>query len=107
MSARSSPARRTSRRATWCSESRGRARKLMQEYSHLREQCWGRHLRARGSFVASSGGVTDEAILEYIRTQDVGKEDGDCRVEVMVEPRRLVPWLTPNMRIMLNASLSK
>ena len=57
------------------------SRKLPQEYSHLNKPCWGRHLRARGFFVASSGVVTDEAIAEYIRTQDVSKGDEDFRVE--------------------------
>jgi putative transposase len=57
------------------------SRILMQEYSHLRKLCWGRHVWARGFFVASSGNVTDEMIMEYIRTQDVEKDDDDFRVE--------------------------
>jgi len=57
------------------------SRKLLQQFSHLNKQCWGRHLWARGFFVASSGNVTDEVIMEYIRTQDVTKEDGDFRVD--------------------------
>jgi putative transposase len=57
------------------------SRKLLQQFSHLNKECWGRHLWARGSFVASSGVVTDEAIIEYIRTQDVTKEDGDFRID--------------------------
>ena len=57
------------------------SRKLMREYSHLNKQCWGRHLWARGFFVASSGVVTDEAIIEYIRTQDLNEGDGDFRVD--------------------------
>ena len=57
------------------------SRKLMQEYSHLRRLCWGRRLWARGSFVASSGDVTDAVIMEYIRTQDRAKADDDFRVD--------------------------
>ena len=57
------------------------SRRLLQQFSHLNQACWGRHLWARGFFVASSGVITDEAILEYIRTQDVTKEDGDFRVD--------------------------
>src|SRR6516165_1178566 len=57
------------------------SRKLLQEFSHLNTQCWGRHLWARGFFVASSGVITDEAIIEYIRAQDVTNTDGDFRVE--------------------------
>ena len=57
------------------------SRILLREYSHLNKACWGRHLWARGFFVASSGVITDEAILEYIRTQDATKEDGDFKVD--------------------------
>tara|TARA_R110002072_G_scaffold289831_5_gene457145 strand:- start:2788 stop:3231 length:444 start_codon:yes stop_codon:yes gene_type:complete len=52
------------------------SRKLMMEFRHLQKQYWGRHLWARGYFVASSGNVTDEAIMEYIRQQD-GTEPAD------------------------------
>ena len=37
-------------------------------------------LWARGFFVASSGNVTDEVIMEYIRTPEKTKEDDDFRV---------------------------
>ena len=56
------------------------SRKLMMEYSHLRRQCWGRHVWARGFFVASSGNVTDEVIMEYISNQDLDKPDDDFQV---------------------------
>lgn len=56
------------------------SRRLMQEYSHLKKLCWGRHLSARGYFVASSGNVTDEVIMEYIRTQEESKADDDFQV---------------------------
>src|SRR3954452_2078989 len=52
-------------------------RRVSKGYSHLNKACWGRHLRARGFFMASSGNVTDEVIMEYIRTRDVAKEDDD------------------------------
>jgi putative transposase len=44
--------------------------KLMQENKQLSKQFWGRHLWARGYFVATSGNITDEVILEYIKNQD-------------------------------------
>jgi putative transposase len=49
----------------------------------IQKQYWGRHLWARGYFVATSGNVTDEAIAEYIRGQD-GTEpsDGDDKFQV-------------------------
>ena len=50
--------------------------KLLSEFKHIQKQFWGRHLWARGYFVASSGNVTDEVIMEYIRLQD-GKEPSD------------------------------
>ena len=52
------------------------SRKLLQEFRHLQKQFWGRHLWARGYFVASSGNVTDEAIMAYIQQQD-GTEPDD------------------------------
>ena len=54
------------------------SRKLMMEFTHVRKECWGRHLWARGYFVASSGNVTDEVIKEYIRLQeDTRTTEGD------------------------------
>jgi len=52
------------------------SRKLLMEFKHLQKMYWGRHFWARGYFVASSGNVTDEVIMEYIRTQD-GVEPAD------------------------------
>lgn len=52
------------------------SRKLLMEFRHLQKQYWGRHLWARGYFVASSGNVTDEAIMEYIRQRE-GTEPDD------------------------------
>lgn len=46
------------------------SRKLMMEFKHIQKQYWGRHLWARGYFVATSGNVTDEVIMEYIKQQD-------------------------------------
>jgi putative transposase len=46
------------------------SRKLMSEYKRLAKQFWGRHLWARGYFVASSGNVTDDVIAQYIEMQD-------------------------------------
>ena len=57
------------------------ARKLLMGFKHLRRELWGRHVWARGFFVASSGNVTDEVVMESIRTQDLPKEDDDFRVE--------------------------
>lgn len=47
------------------------SRKLQMEYKELNKEYWGRHLWARGYFVASSGNVTDEIIAEYIKNQDL------------------------------------
>ncbi|HVT30716.1 MAG TPA: IS200/IS605 family transposase [Lacipirellulaceae bacterium] len=60
------------------------SRKLMMEFKHIEKQYWGRHLWARGYFVATSGNVTDEVIAEYIRSQD-GTEpsDGDDNFQVV------------------------
>lgn len=52
------------------------SRKLLMEFKHRQKLYWGQHLWARGYFVASSGNVTDEAIIEYIRQQE-GTEPSD------------------------------
>ncbi len=51
------------------------SRKLLSESKSLSRQFWGRHMWARGYFVASSGNVTDEVIMRYIEEQ--GKEPPD------------------------------
>ena len=56
------------------------SRKLLSESKVLSKQFWGRHLWGRGYFVASSGTVTDEVIMEYIKNQDLEQEDGDFKI---------------------------
>jgi putative transposase len=51
------------------------AYKLLQEFKGLNRQFRGRHMWARGYFVASSGNITDEMIVQYIENQ--GKEPTD------------------------------
>ena len=57
------------------------SRKLLLEYKSLSRQFWGRHIWARGYFVASSGNVTDEVIMKYIAEQGLEPPDGDFKVE--------------------------
>ena len=59
------------------------SRKLMMEFRPLNRQFWGRHMWARGYFVATSGNVTDEVIAEYIRLQGTEPPEDDTvfRVE--------------------------
>ena len=55
------------------------SRRMLEEFKTLKKQFWGRHLWARGYFVASSGNVTDEVIAKYIEDQDLEertKDDG-------------------------------
>ena len=59
------------------------SRKLMMEFRHLNKQFWGRHIWARGYFVATSGNVTDEVVLEYIRLQ--GQEPPSSEENFRVE----------------------
>ena len=61
------------------------SRKLLQEFKPLQKQYWGRHLWARGYFVATSGNVTDEVIREYIRQQE-GTEPDDGGDNFRVTP---------------------
>ena len=44
--------------------------KLMQENKQLSKLFWGRPVWVRGYFVSTSGNITDEVILEYIKNQD-------------------------------------
>jgi putative transposase len=48
---------------------------LLQDRRKLREAFWGRHLWARGYFVATSGNVTDDVVAQYIRLQGAEPQD--------------------------------
>jgi putative transposase len=50
---------------------------LLADFNALRKEFWGRHLWARGFFVATTGNVTDEVIARYIETQDVEHQNDD------------------------------
>jgi putative transposase len=54
--------------------------KMLNENKELSKQFWGRHLWARGYFVATSGNVTDEIIMEYIKNQEIKEGDDDFTV---------------------------
>jgi putative transposase len=49
--------------------------KMLQENQQLSKMFWGRHLWGRGYFVATSGNITDEVIMEYIENQDDKETD--------------------------------
>ncbi len=55
--------------------------KMLSEFKALSRAFWGRHMWARGYFVASSGHVTDETIMNYIEQQGKEPPDGDFRVD--------------------------
>ena len=57
------------------------SRKMMSEFKTLSRQFWGRHIWARAYFVASSGNVTDEVIMQYIELQGKEPEDGNFRID--------------------------
>ena len=57
------------------------SRKLLMEYKSLSRAFWGRHIWARGYFVASSGNVTDEVIMKYIEEQGKEPPDGDFKID--------------------------
>ena len=55
--------------------------RLMRDFRTLNRTYWGRHLWARGYFVATSGNVTDDVIARYIAEQDVEpQDDADFKV---------------------------
>ena len=51
--------------------------KLMQENKQISRLFWGRHIWARGYFVATSGNITDEVIMNYIDNQDSKENEDD------------------------------
>ena len=57
------------------------SRKLLMEFKSLSRAFGGRHIWARGYFVASSGNVTDEVIIKYIEQQNLEPPDGDFKTE--------------------------
>ena len=57
------------------------SRKMLMEFKPLSRQFWGRHLWARGYFVASSGNVTDEVVMQYIELQGHEPPDGDFKID--------------------------
>ncbi len=57
------------------------SRKMMMEFKSLNRTFWGRHIWARGYFVASSGNVTDEVIMKYIEQQNIEPPDGDFKTD--------------------------
>ena len=57
------------------------SRKMMAEFKRLSRAFWGRHMWARGYFVASSGNVTDEVIMKYIEEQGKEPPDGNFSVD--------------------------
>ena len=58
------------------------SRKLLQEYTELSKQYWGRHLWARGYFAVSTGNVTDEVIRQYIESHDEKPNGADDNFSV-------------------------
>ena len=58
------------------------SRKMLQEYTELRRQFWGRHFWARGYFAVSSGNVTDEVIKQYIESQGEKPPDDQDNFQV-------------------------
>lgn len=54
--------------------------KLLSENKDLSKLFWGRHLWGRGYFVATSGNITDEVIMEYIKNQDNNESNDEFTI---------------------------
>src|ERR1700737_5009447 len=67
MSTCSSRYHRISRSATSFDVSKGSSHRVQMEFPELRKRYWGRHFWARGYFCTTSGNITDEAILQYLK----------------------------------------
>ena len=57
--------------------------RMLQEFNELRRKFWGQRLWGRGYFVASSGNVTDEVLMQYIAQQD--QEQGSDEFKISDE----------------------
>lgn len=57
------------------------SRRIQEEFATLKKRYWGRHIWARGYFVATVGQVTEEMIKEYIAHQDHDVPEEDFKVE--------------------------
>ena len=51
------------------------SRVLQQEFPSIRREYWGRHFWGIGFFCVTSGNVTDEMIIKYIKEQEEKQED--------------------------------
>ena len=58
------------------------SRVLLQEFSHLRRQFWGKHLWARGYLAVTSGTITDDMIKKYIDDQEGEPVVDDSRFQI-------------------------
>jgi putative transposase len=56
------------------------SRKILSRFDDLRKIYWGRHFWARGYFVSTTGNVSDETVMEYIRNQDIADTDENFRI---------------------------
>lgn len=58
------------------------SRVILQEFPHIKKQCWGQHLWARGYLAVSSGTITDEMIREYIKEQEGEPIEEESRFQI-------------------------
>lgn len=56
------------------------SRILQQEFQELRKEYWGRHFWAIGYFCVTSGNITDEMIIEYIKDQGNKQNDDTFQI---------------------------
>jgi putative transposase len=63
------------------------SRKLLMENPILNKKFWGQHFWARGYFVASSGAITDEMVMDYIANQDDDAEKRGDDFTILDMPR--------------------
>ena len=64
------------------------SRVLLQEFPHVKKQCWGQHLWARGYLAVASGTITDDAIRAYIKEQEGEPIEDESRFQIDDKPER-------------------
>jgi len=73
--------------------------RLLSEFGLLRKRYWGQHLWARGYWVVSSGNVTDDMWIDYIKNQAPPEPDDSFNVTRVAAPsaeQRTGPALSRN-----------
>lgn len=63
------------------------SRKILMENPSLNKKFWGQHFWARGYFATTSGAITDEMVMDYLKNQDDDAEKRGDDFTILDLPR--------------------